>query len=356
MVMKTPKADDSIPGHPAHLKNGFSRGQCFDKVARCPLCRMPSLKGRQAFMVTQVYWDICVLDCPGCGLLYKSEVPSNQLMGIIYGSTYVHFSDCSSYMQSTEGLSGRTRRLGVPHGRYLDYGCGAGSAVWYAQRAGWDSYGCDPFLPSLPAGHPLIGRLFKMDANSPELMPTLGKFDRISLWAVVEHLTDVYQTFENLASLLKPHGKLIFNCPNGASLIARKSGAIWDMANLVEHIVFMTPRSARWLATRLDMELEYIRYAGVPYPCGKIVPSFGAQGLPPGQFEMPVQAESIECAVKSKVYRKIPPLMTKQCIGSVLDWTKKSNFGGILGIVTRKAMHISRLGDHIEVGLRKKST
>ena len=352
--MDKSKRDSSVIVDTPCAKLDLPREQLFAKVTYCPLCGVTSLKGRQAFQVRQVYWDIGVAECPGCGLLYKQEVPSDVLMRIIYGSTYCHFNDFTSYLKCAEGLSGRARRLGEPPGRHLDYGCGAGSAVWYAQQAGWDSYGCDPFLPSIPTGHPLTGRLFKLDAKSPALLETLGKFDRISLWAVVEHLTDLYQTIECLSRLLKPGGRIIFNCPNGASLVARKSGCFWDMANLVEHVVFMTPRATRWLATHLNMNLEYIRYAGVPYPLGRIVPSFGSQGLPATQFETPSEARRVASAAGKAASGNPGPVFSKELIHPVIEWTKRGKLGGFLGIVTRKAMHISRLGDHIEVGLKVK--
>jgi len=231
----------------------------------------------------------------------------------------------------------------------LDYGCGAGAAVWDAQSAGWESYGCDPFLPSIPSSHPLNGRLFRLDARDPGLAATLGFFDCITLWAVVEHLPHLRQTFEGLHHLLKPGASLVFSSPNGASLIARRAGRRWNMANLVEHIVFMTPRSVGWLAEHLGFEVKRVRYGGVPYPMGTCPPGVDGQGFCQTQDEPPpVPLANREPHSPARMSAAV-----RQLVGIAGAYFGKRNGGGHLGQLARGVLDRLRIGDHIEVCLLK---
>jgi SAM-dependent methyltransferase len=331
------------------LLTASTRDQRLAVVRDCPLCGESTERADVAFVVRQLSWDVDVMMCRICGLLFKSEFPTQELLASIYGPAHVHFADTSSYCQSRQKPSDRTRRLGVPRGRHLDYGCGAGAGVWDAQSAGWDSYGCDPFLPSIPPGHPLNGRLFRMDARDPDLAATLGLFDCITLWAVVEHLPCLRQTFEGLSRLLNPGANLIFNSPNGASLIARRAGRRWNMATLLEHVLFMTPRSVTWLAGHLGLQVERVRYCGVPYPMSMCPPGVDGQGLCPTANQslppMPANREprSSPCAATS----------TRSLVATTAAYFRQPDGGGYLGQLARGLLDLLRIGDHIEVCFRK---
>jgi SAM-dependent methyltransferase len=331
------------------LLNASTRDQCLSAVRDCPLCGESIDRARVVFSVRQISWDVDVVACRNCGLLFKSEFPTQELLASIYGPAYEHFRDSSSYCQSRQGPSDRTRRLGAPRGRHLDYGCGAGAAVWDAQSAGWDSHGCDPFLPSIPPGHPLNGRLFRMDARDPGLAATLGLFDCISLWAVVEHLPCLRQTFEGLNRLLKPGASLVFNSPNGASLVARKTGRRWRMATLVEHIVFMTPRSVAWLARHLGLEVKRVRHCGLPYPMGMCPPGVDGQGLcPTPDQSLPPTSTNRDLHGSAHAAGAI-----RRLVGTAAAYFGQEDGGRYLGQLARGLLDSLRIGDHIEVCLLK---
>jgi hypothetical protein len=201
----------------------------------------------------------------------------------------------------------------------------------------------------MPSGHPLHERLFRLDARDPDLVATLGLFDCITLWAVVEHLPYPLQTLEGLSRLMKPGAALVFSSPNGGSVVARRAGARWNMATLVEHIIFMTPRSVGWLARHLGLEVKRVRYAGVPYPLGTSPPSAEGQGLPQilqqAPQALPMCREPHGSARVSNAIRRM--------VGRTGAYFAQRDGGGHWGHLARDFLDLLRIGDHIEVYLEK---
>jgi len=262
------------PGLPA--SPATERASLLRRVEACPVCG--GAGGAGAFQVVQLFWPVEVTACATCGHLYKREAASAALLARIYGQAYVHFDVPPPSAAELRGLRSRVQRLGPRRGagRHLDYACGAGALVAAALAAGWDSVGADPFLPDLPPSSPLAGRLHRLDEST---VGALAPFDVISIWAGVEHLPSPAATLGRLAQHLAPGGRLVFNSPNGASLVARRRGARWASALLVEHLSFFTPRSVRWLAASSGLAVESLRSAGTPFPLGQAAPSLESQGL-----------------------------------------------------------------------------
>lgn len=254
----------------------IDRAELLDVVVDCPLCGERQAQVR--FSVIQFFWQIPVVECGRCGLLYKKEVPRPPLLGCLYSDGYVHCRVDPPSEDELRALVPRVRRLGHPPGRHLDYGCGTGAFVAAASGAGWDSYGCDPYLPAIPETHPVCRRLCRA---GPASLDDFGQFQAISIWAAVEHMTAPLAAFRALARCLETGGRLVFNCPNGASVVALRDGSRWAMALLLEHHIFMTPRSIQWLAGDTGLGVARIRKCGSPYPFGRSSASATAQGLRP---------------------------------------------------------------------------
>jgi 2-polyprenyl-3-methyl-5-hydroxy-6-metoxy-1,4-benzoquinol methylase len=312
-------------------------------VERCPLCSSPAAEGAVIHRVQQVFWSVDAVRCPVCACCYKRERLDDPWLARLYGSGYEHFLVGGDVASASREHSDRVRRMGQRTGRHLDYGCGSGSFVLAALRAGWDSIGCDPHLPTASTDEALRGRLHRAGA---EHLGGFGPFDQITMWATVEHMPELLPTFRSLSSSLAPGGRLLFNCPNADSLIARKHFGSWKLALLAEHLVFLTPASIRWLAGELGLEIAGVRYCGSPYPLALASPGAEGQGLPPGfvpavdcslRLEGAV-AERSDSGPRSLVRAAVGRCVRNQAVARVL----------------RALVHATRIGDHLEVVLQKR--
>ena len=311
----------------------------FDEQCVCPVCNTSNKAAVQAFCVMQLDYNIDVLKCHNCGLLYKKYFPSINLLNLIYSKNYIHFKepDVVNFKSSS-----RLKRLGEPKGKLLDYGCGGGGFVFEARNAGWDAYGCDPFLPS----HLDNNILFFNDDATDKLMLGHSKFDIITMWAVVEHLKVTSNVFINLAQLLTPGGSLIFNSPYGGSMLAKKNGSLWAMAVLVEHLQFHTKSSVASLADLCGLQVESIRICGTPFPFGRTNPI--NQGVPLDLFDCQAGTPISEQDIKP-----VAPVFGENFKNFLKSYVDVQSGDAFLANRLRELISFFGIGDHIEVKLKK---
>jgi 2-polyprenyl-3-methyl-5-hydroxy-6-metoxy-1,4-benzoquinol methylase len=218
---------------------------------RCPLCDADSHK---AFMDIRLdpaqagYLGVDVFHlvrCGGCGLLYLNPRPSDELLRFYYS----HSEQSRKFMEDVmigekniktkywdNALDRLERLLGRP-GRLLDIGCGAGGLVRTALNRGWDAMGVDSSELLAAAAVKLCpGRIrcapFRADDYDPD------SFDVVTLFDVLEHVTDIHGVISDAARLLRPGGILTATVPDARSPFFRLYRRRWRMVITVGHITY----------------------------------------------------------------------------------------------------------------------
>jgi 2-polyprenyl-3-methyl-5-hydroxy-6-metoxy-1,4-benzoquinol methylase len=108
----------------------------------------------------------------------------------------------------------REATIGRGPGRVLDVGCGFGHFVRWALDNGWDAWGWDSD-PWAVESTVVPGRVV---VSRDELDPP---FDVVTLWDVLEHVTDPVAFASSLRDLLGPGGRLFVCSPNFEALRLR---------------------------------------------------------------------------------------------------------------------------------------
>jgi SAM-dependent methyltransferase len=144
------------------------------------------------------------------------------------------------YHGDRHGLTGRyrvykrlrlLRRLasGRKGNRLLDVGCGDGSFLLAAQRAGWQVCGTE-LKPEVPLAAGLDVRLeIDQFGSGPS-------FDYITFWHSLEHLTDPCQALERAHDRLHPNGLLLISVPDNGGWQARLYGRHWVHLDVPRHL------------------------------------------------------------------------------------------------------------------------
>lgn len=178
----------------------------------CPLCGASS-DGKLAFPFSTRWRQklFSYLSCHGCGTTYVDPVPDESDFEEMYRDSSYHsvfYADVATEaQQQAVDLLGRYI---TPGGSVLDYGCGNGSFLLAAARAGYACQGTEhdevaAQKASLNAGVPVM--------VAARLEAHLGSFDAIHLGDVLEHLPDPSETMGRLRSLLKPAGVFLVEGP-----------------------------------------------------------------------------------------------------------------------------------------------
>ncbi|MBC5783443.1 class I SAM-dependent methyltransferase [Ramlibacter sp. USB13] len=136
--------------------------------------------------------------CDTCGFCFAPELQAwtpEEFARNIYNAEYTFVDpewDDVRPRGTAEMLDGifRDARGGL---RHLDYGGGSGLMSASLRERGWDSTSYDPFV------------------NTDMRVDTLGRFDLVTAVEVFEHVPDVNSLLDNLTTLCKPEGLILFS-------------------------------------------------------------------------------------------------------------------------------------------------
>jgi SAM-dependent methyltransferase len=232
---------------------GASEGQC-------PLCRValgPRFAGIRDLVTGE---DFSILACSNCNL--GVTAPRVTDLARYYGTQYWggrhSFTAEFCARRRLKMLSGA---VSMPAGgRVLDFGCGDGTFLRRTSRAGWASFGVEASFR--PEDHATDGyEVF----NSLEAVRGRGPFDAITLWHVLEHLTDPLAMIRELSGLLTPGGVIVIGVPDAGGVQARTLGPDWMHLDVPRHLYHFGKTSLEGLLSRASLspfrwwnhEIEY---------------------------------------------------------------------------------------------------
>lgn len=217
----------------------------MDKLEKinCPICDIDNTKLRYDIE------SLSVVICNQCKLWYVNPRIKKTTLEKEYVETYYPDekmtrinSDKMEWLQMSERLSELEKKC-PSYGRILDVGCGIGTFLHLANINGWETYGIDPskngsaYAQEIHQLNVQCGDVF--DAKFPD-----GHFDVITLYHVLEHISDLNPFLSELRRILKPNtGKLVIEVPNGGSLHSRIQKSDWPYIHPHDHLYYFSTNS-----------------------------------------------------------------------------------------------------------------
>jgi SAM-dependent methyltransferase len=132
-----------------------------------------------------------------------------------------------------------------PPGRLLDVGCASGRFLRRAIDAGWKGEGVEPCETLVRKARQVLGSEAQVHFATLQAAPIAkAAFDVVTLWDVLEHVTDPIGFLGLVSSLLKPGGLLFANVPNLDSIQARLLRSKWPLL-LPEHLNYFNLNSLK---------------------------------------------------------------------------------------------------------------
>ncbi|MCR8667232.1 class I SAM-dependent methyltransferase [Aestuariibaculum sp. M13] len=139
----------------------------------------------------------------------------------------------------------------------LDIGCGTGDFLQTAQKNGWTVFGIEPNKEARGvANQKTHDSVFDVDQLSKF---ENYSFDVITLWHVLEHLSDLEDQISNFKKLLKPNGTLVIAVPNFKSYDAKYYKSFWAAFDVPRHLWHFDADSISKLFASVVMEVVKIK-------------------------------------------------------------------------------------------------
>jgi ubiquinone/menaquinone biosynthesis C-methylase UbiE len=224
-----------------------------------------------------------IVQCRSCGLVYTDPRPDgNDIL-----DTYQAVED-PLYVEEREGrvltfehhLKPLERLSGPPRGRpLLDVGAYTGVFVEIASQHGWDAWGVEPSHWAVERARSRGLHVVQGTLETTHLPP--GHFDVVTMWDVIEHLTDPRMALLQVHRLLTPNGLLVVHTIDIESLFARVMGPRWPW--LMEmHIYYFSRRTLRAMLEKCGYEVlsdkpqgRYLRLGYLMNRVGALIPFLG---------------------------------------------------------------------------------
>jgi SAM-dependent methyltransferase len=216
-------------------------------LSKCPWCDSPDIK--QGIIVHDYFLtseEFSLFTCKNCELVFTNPRPRIENLGQYYQSDkyYSHTSQQGGIIpflyRKVKEINLKTKFSQVTAGtvikKVLDIGCGTGDFLSVCKKSGMEISGVEPD----PAARKLAKELLNVDILQPEQSVTFpaSNFDLITMWHVLEHVTDLKMQISELSRLIKKGGKVVIALPVYESYDAevyKEKWAAWDVPRHLYH-------------------------------------------------------------------------------------------------------------------------
>ncbi|WP_248724583.1 bifunctional 2-polyprenyl-6-hydroxyphenol methylase/3-demethylubiquinol 3-O-methyltransferase UbiG [Seonamhaeicola sp. ML3] len=209
-----------------------------------------------------------LVENPEYGFLETKPQPSKDKLPAYYQSEdYISHTDAkrnlfekiyhSVRVFALEKKLGLINSFNSENKNLLDVGCGTGDFLMAAKENGWTVSGIEPNEQAREiANKKTNNSVFETNAL---LKFEVSSFDVITLWHVLEHLTDLEEQIEIFRKILKPNGIIVVAVPNYYSFDAKHYKKFWAAYDVPRHLWHFNKTSIKKLFSKFSLDLIKIK-------------------------------------------------------------------------------------------------
>lgn len=235
------------------------------QIEKCLVCGSNQF---EPFLICRDYTvskkDFSIVNCKGCGFKFTNPRPADDEIGQYYKSEeYISHSNTKKglvnrlyHLVRNRTLKGKLLLVSsyVSRGTILDYGCGTGMFLSVCQKAGWNVFGVEPDTDARKIATEQQVKVWEDKATIDGQIKD-GELQAISLWHVLEHVTDMSPTLSFFKRKLAKDGVLVIAVPNYRSYDAGYYKAFWAAYDVPRHLHHFDKTSMQALLKNHGFEL-----------------------------------------------------------------------------------------------------
>jgi len=239
--------------------------EAVNQKIRCPIC---GFYDAGLYLIKK---DYKFYRSENCGLIFIWPTPNLNKTELIYkadyftgakqGYGYVNYDRDKEPMKKTFiKYLGLIEKYNRHKDALLDVGAATGFFMDLVRKRGWKTKGIEiseyAVKEARKKGLDVIPGILENASFRND------SFDAITMWDVLEHLSDPLKIMKIVNSILKKGGILAINTPDSASLWARLLGRCWYLLIPPEHIFLFSKKALHILLENNGFEILEIRKIG----------------------------------------------------------------------------------------------
>ncbi len=206
--------------------------------------------------------------CPRCGFMQVRPMPSEEDLKKLYSQSYFHNTEgghgYTEYERDKEPMRAvfqlyLAKLEALVAGRKIfDVGAATGYFLNIAQSRGWQTAGSEISLYArnecIKKGHAVM--------EEDMTRGIVGSIDAVTMWDVLEHVTDPRKTIVMSHRVLVKDGVVAINTVDRSSVWARLLGKRWHLIVPPEHLNYFSVESLQLLLEQEGFEIIEIKKIG----------------------------------------------------------------------------------------------
>ena len=232
------------------------------EILECPVCKNKDLqKINQCTDYTVSHETFDLRLCSSCTLVITTPRPDSNKLGDYYKSEeYISHSGKSSgglgflyKIARSISLNWKKSLIEKFHqkGSILDFGCGTGEFIHCMKQSAWKVNGLEVSDAARKKAEELNDQ--KISQSLEEIYKE--SFEVVTAWHVLEHVSDLVSTLNQLKGLLKKNGTIFIAVPNYQSPDGEKYKEYWAGYDVPRHLWHFSKQSMTHLLESAGLKL-----------------------------------------------------------------------------------------------------
>jgi 2-polyprenyl-3-methyl-5-hydroxy-6-metoxy-1,4-benzoquinol methylase len=216
----------------------------------CPVCLNPvtahALTGSD-LLFESTSKTFTLDSCPSCRCLFMNPMPGTEEIAGFYPTQYWWNSARPGALKTLESIYRKLalrdhvsfimRAAGNRTGLdILDVGCGSGTLLGLLKQRGFRPTGVDFSAEAVQVAETENGVRVVVGSLTQAAFPDRS-FDIVTLFHVMEHVTNPREVLAEVSRILKPNGAIVLQVPNIDSWQFKAFGAKWYGLDIPRHVI-----------------------------------------------------------------------------------------------------------------------
>jgi len=204
--------------------------------------------------------------CRGCTLTLINPRPRSHVLYKRYDAVYTaaYTAKAEKKLRRSQRRVRRLKREYHLQGRWLDVGCSAGFTVKAAEEEGFEAHGLDIATAAIEYGEKTLGLKNLVYGDLRDQGYPDGHFSAISVYDVIEHVSELQHFVRELKRVLAPDGVIDIGTPDIGHWRVPRELKRWNEFKPSEHLYYFNRSTLERLLSDNGLRIDRVRFAFKP--------------------------------------------------------------------------------------------